>query len=102
MSLASLARLEAEEARTGRLEEAGGGSDPSLPPVPLGSSPGGALGLALLPCLEMEDASLATGGAAAAGAADVSAALGTTTAASAAAVSGLAVAMSAAVGEEAG
>ena len=79
--------LWAEDARAGCLEEeAGGGSEPSLPPslVPpdsLGSSREAAVGLAVLPGLAMEDASLETAGAPAA----VSAALGTGLAALAAA-----------------
>ena len=79
--------LGAEEARAGCLEEeAGGGSEPSLPPslVPpdsLGSGREGAVGLAVLPGLAMEDASLETAGAPAA----VSTALGTGLAALAAA-----------------
>lgn len=64
--------LGAEEARAGCLEdEAAGGSEPSLPPSlgppdSLGSSREEAVGLAVLPGLAMEDASLETTGAPAA------------------------------------
>ena len=75
--------LVAEEARAGCLEEeVGGGSEPSLvPPDSLGSGREGAVGLAVLFGLAMEDASLETAGAPAA----VSTALGTGLAALAAA-----------------